>query len=226
MTADDFVKNILSKDLKVAHLVMGEDFRFGYHRQGDYEYLKSRKNEFKYELWKIPEVIDGESPISSTRIRALLSDGKIEEVNRLLGFPYYVEGTIVHGAHLGRTIDMPTINIMPEENKLLPPFGVYMTKVLIEGKWYDGVTNIGRKPTVGDDNARGVETYLLHASENLYGKKARVDVLHFKRPEQKFHSIEELKEQMAQDVKQAEVYHKCHYSLSKELQEAEKQRIC
>jgi riboflavin kinase/FMN adenylyltransferase len=206
MEAEDFIREILFNDLKAAHIVMGEDFHFGHNRKGNFALLDSKKEEFHYNLWVMSEVIDNGEVISSTRIRKALSEGKIEEVNRLLGHSYYVEGIISHGAQLGRTIDMPTINILPDEIKLLPPFGVYATKVEIEGKWYDGVTNIGRKPTVGDHNARGVETYLLHTTGDFYGKKACVYLQHFQRPEKKFDSIDELKQQMHQDAINAEKY--------------------
>lgn len=206
MEAEDFIEEILYKDLKASHIVMGDDFHFGHNRRGNFELLDSKKEKFGYHLWVVDEVLlDGE-PISSTRVRKALNEGNIEKVNELLGFPYYVEGIITHGAHLGRTIDMPTINVMPDDIKLLPPFGVYATRVLIEGVWYDGVTNIGRKPTVGENNARGVETYLLHTKGDFYGKKARVCLEHFQRPEQKFSGILELKNQMQKDAVNAEMF--------------------
>lgn len=206
MSAEDFVRHVLADDLQAVHLVMGSDFRFGYQRRGDYQMLTNMQSDMKYGLWNIPKVMEDGEEISSTRIRKALAQGQIELVNQLLGYNYFICGTICHGRQLGRTIDMPTINILPEEKKLLPPFGVYCSEVDIEGKRYYGVTNIGKKPTVGDGFARGVETHLLDVHENLYNKEACVSLKKFLRPEHKFDSIEALKAQMHKDEQEARNY--------------------
>ena len=131
--------------------------------------------------------------------------GNMEAVSGLLGYDYAVHGEIVHGHALGRTIGVPTINQIPPAEKLLPPFGVYVSEVKIEGKIYYGITNIGVKPTV-QEKFTGVETNLFDCSEDLYGKQAEVSMLKFLRPEQKFASIDALKNQLDHDVAAGKKY--------------------
>ena len=150
-----------------------------------------------------PKIKEDGEVISSTRIRGELAQGRIEKANRLLGDPYFVHGEVVHGNALGRTIGMPTANLLPGEQKLLPVYGVYATRVEVDEKIYGGVTNVGVKPTIGADRAN-VETTLLHFDGDLYGKQIAVYFLEFLRPEQRFDSLEELKAQMSRDKAKAE----------------------
>lgn len=205
MDAEVFVKKILVEQLHASCIVIGRDFRFGHNRKGDYRMLEQFSGEYGFELQMIDEVFDFGERVSSSAIRSAIADGRMEDANRMLGYPFSVEGTILTGQKLGRTIDMPTINLIPSANKLLPPFGVYASITEIEEKSYLGVTNIGRKPTVGEF-ATGVETHLLHTSGDFYGKFARVKLFHFQRPEQKFPSVQILMEQMHKDAKNAEEY--------------------
>ena len=138
-------------------------------------------------------------------VREELEQGNMEAVSGLLGYDYAVHGEIVHGHALGRTIGVPTINQIPPAEKLLPPFGVYVSEVKIEGKIYYGITNIGVKPTV-QEKFTGVETNLFDCSEDLYGKQAEVSLLKFLRPEQKFASIDALKNQLNHDVAAGKKY--------------------
>ena len=124
----------------------------------------------------------------------------MEDAASCLGSPYFFTGDVVHGKALGRTIDIPTANIDPEEGKLLPPFGVYYSNILIDRRVFHGMTNIGRKPTVKDNNVVNLETYLYDCHEDLYGQKITVQLLHYRRPEHRFSDIEQLKETMEQDV--------------------------
>lgn len=206
LDAEDFVKKILVEQLHAAYIVIGKDFRFGHQRKGDYQLLQRLSRSCDFELRMIDEVFDhDEVRISSSAIRAAIAEGRIEDANRMLGYSFSVEGYIRNGQHLGRTIDMPTINLIPSANKLLPPFGVYVSITEMDGQLWKGVTNIGKKPTVGE-YAVGVETHLLHTSGDFYGKFARVRLLHYQRPEQKFSSIAALKEQMQQDAQDAELF--------------------
>lgn len=205
MSAEDFVRNILVDQLHAAKIICGEDFRFGYNRTGDYRLLQKMAKSCDFEVDMIEGVEEQGSRISSSRIRQAIGEGRIEEANRMLGYPFSVEGEILTGQRLGRTIDMPTINLLPSQGKLLPPFGVYASVTEIEGRQYPGVTNVGRKPTVGEF-AAGVETHLFHVTGNFYGKYAKVRLYSFLRPERKFGSVEELKEQMHKDGMQAEKY--------------------
>ncbi|MDY2629334.1 MAG: bifunctional riboflavin kinase/FAD synthetase [Lachnospiraceae bacterium] len=205
MDAEDFVRKILVERLHASCIVIGKDFRFGHNRTGDYQLLSRLSGKYDFELQLIDEVFDRDIRISSSAIREAIAQGRMEDANRMLGYAFSVEGEILNGQKLGRTIDMPTINLIPSANKLLPPFGVYSSFTQMDGVCYSGVTNIGRKPTVGEF-AVGVETHLLHTSGDFYGKFVRVSLLHFQRPEQKFPSVELLKEQMHKDARNAEQY--------------------
>lgn len=222
MTAERFVKEILAERLHAKKIVTGVDFRFGYQRSGDVDTLRDLSKIYGYELTVLEKERDGGQVISSTLIRERLAQGDMERVNRLLGYPFHVTGEIIHGAQLGRTIGMPTINLLPGADKLLPPNGVYASAAEIEGKIYQGVTNIGYKPTVSGRHVCGVETYLLDTSGDFYGKTARVYLYAFQRPEQKFGSVEELTAQMRQDAKQAEAYMRKYAETSRRI----KTEIC
>ena len=144
--------------------------------------------------------------MSSTRIRSLIKKGEIRLANELLGREFSFSGEIIHGNHLGHTVGMPTINIKPEADKLLPPFGVYVSDTELDYKVYRGITNIGVKPTVGKDNAVGVETWLFGLDSDVYGHFAKVKLLDFIRPEMKFDSLEDVKRQVNIDAVKASEY--------------------
>ena len=212
MEPEDFIREILVRQLHAAYVVVGPDFRFGYNRRGTISLLKELETKYDYQVEVLEKETDDEWEsqriISSTWIRETLREGKIEKVNHLLGHPYFVKAKVVKGRQLGRTWGLPTINQVPENGKLLPPFGVYATKTYIEGKEYFGISNVGVKPTVAVPFA-GVETYLFDCNENLYEKEAWVEFYHFVRPECKFDSVEELREQIQRDVIAGRRYFKC-----------------
>ncbi|SFC92658.1 bifunctional riboflavin kinase/FAD synthetase [Butyrivibrio sp. YAB3001] len=200
---EDFVKMILVEDLKADFIAAGTDVSFGDKGRGDQYLLKNLSKELGFELCLIDKVmLDGEE-VSSTRVRNQVADGNMPMVTRLLGNDYCVCGIVEHGRQLGRTIGIPTVNILPSANKLLPPFGVYSSIVKIDGKEYNGMTNIGRKPTVSSSNQVGVETYLYDFNEDVYGKMIEVRLKKFVRPEMKFDSIEQLKAQIENDLEAA-----------------------
>jgi riboflavin kinase/FMN adenylyltransferase len=138
--------------------------------------------------------------ISSSAIRNALKEGNMEAVNAMLGQPYTIRGEVIHGRRIGRTIGMPTTNLIPPATKLLPPCGVYASKTLIDGVHHDGVTNIGYKPTVGEEEYIGVETFIFDYDNDLYGKMIEVELFYYIRPELKFGSIEELVQKMREDI--------------------------
>ena len=142
---------------------------------------------------------DGEE-ISSTRIRRELEQGHMELVNQLLGYNFSVTGEVLHGRQIGRTLGLPTTNLLPGPGKLLPPNGVYATRTRIADEIFEGITNIGHKPTVGAEPRRGVETFLFDLDRNLYGDIITVNFYGFERPERKFESLEALKARIEQDV--------------------------
>lgn len=203
MTPETFIREMLVERMDAKLICVGEDFHFGKDRRGDVDMLSKYAPQYGYELCVFPKIKEDGEVISSTRIRGELAQGRIEKANRLLGDPYFVRGEVVHGNALGRTIGMPTANLLPGEQKLLPAYGVYATRVEADGKVYGGVTNVGVKPTIGADRAN-VETTLLHFDGDLYGKQITVYFLEFLRPEQRFDSLEELKAQMSRDKAKAE----------------------
>ena len=205
MKAENFVKEVLVGDLNVSYVAVGEDFRFGHERKGTPDMLKEFGAKYGFEVEVISKELDGRRKISSTYIREELKYGNMEKTARLLGRNFCVDGVIEHGHGLGRKKLFPTTNIVPSKEKLMPPNGVYFTVSHFEEKSYYGVTNVGYKPTVGEEFL-GVETYLFDCNEDLYGKKCKVEFLKFQRPEQKFSSLEVLKKQINQDIQDAENY--------------------
>lgn len=205
MEPETFVSEILVKNLNAKYIVVGTDFRFGCDRSGDVRLLKELQKKYDYTLIVIEKECYAGTTISSTYIKKELAEGNIDLVNHLLGYTYPVYGEILHGKALGRKLGMPTINMIPEACKLLPPSGVYFSDVICRNKRYHGMTNIGYKPTV-DGSFLGVETYLYGVNEDLYGAKAEVLIRKFRRNEMKFSSIEALKGQMEQDVAAGKEY--------------------
>lgn len=199
MRAEKFVKEYLVDRLHTEYLAVGYDFRFGYNREGTPQLLCMFGEKYGFTVEIVEKEKDKERDISSTYVREELEKGNMEKVNELLGYTYFTRGEIVHGRQLGRTIGIPTANLIPPAIKKLPPNGVYITESLIDGKLYQGITNIGYKPTV-KENFLGVETYLFCCNEDLYGQEAEVRFFRYLRPETKFASLAELKKQLDKDV--------------------------
>lgn len=204
--AEDFIRKILVEGLHARYLAVGTDFRFGYQRRGDYRLLQKLSSTYGYEVEVVEKACYAGEEISSTRIRRELAAGHMELVNQLLGYAYSVTGEVLHGRQIGRTLGLPTTNLLPEETKLLPPNGVYATRTQIAGEVFEGITNIGHKPTVGAEPRRGVETFLFDLDRNLYGEILTVSFYGFERPEQKFDSLEQLKARIEQDVEWGRAY--------------------
>lgn len=200
MEAEDFVEEVLLKQMNAAFIAVGKDFRFGHHRKGDYLLLQKLGQKHGFLVEVLEKEQSHERDISSTYIREALYEGNIPLANELLGYPYFVSGEVLHGRKIGRTLGLPTTNLLPPKDKLLPPNGVYLTRTKIEENMYYGITNIGYKPTVGAQMDKGVETFLFDYSGDLYGKYLKVEFLEFRRPERKFHSLEELKTCILSDV--------------------------
>lgn len=205
MEAMEFIRMIVEK-LHVRCIVVGTDFHFGHNRMGDYRLLQEKAEQFGYEVMVLDKMQSDGKDISSTYIREYIKEGNIVKANELLGYSYFVQGIVEHGNEIGRTIGFPTINLLPDEDKLLPPFGVYITKVLIGGEEYCGITNVGCKPTIEGENPVGVETHVLDFSDDVYDMQVEVEFLHRIRTEEKFGSIGELKAQLQQDIKIAKIY--------------------
>ena len=200
---EEFVRRILVDELKASYIAAGSDVSFGDKGKGDSKLLERLGKELSYELCIIDKVkIDGEE-VSSTRVRNAVSDGDMDLTKRLLGTEYSVSGIVEHGNHLGRTIGVPTVNILPPAMKLLPPYGVYSSTVKVGGNEFKGMTNIGRKPTVSEKEKVGVETYIYDFDRDVYGEYIEVVLHSFVRPEIRFDNMEQLKKQIQQDIKNA-----------------------
>jgi len=188
-----------------AHLVAGHDYRFGYKNEGTPEILRTWCAEHGLGCDIIPRVELRGVTVSSTYIRTLVEAGDMEGAAAFLGHPYAVTGTVKHGKHLGTEALFPTVNLMPEPWRVLPRFGVYAVRVaLSEGSEYAGVTNVGIRPTIVDDNRVTIETNLIGFDGDLYGRELRVLFRRFLRQEKKFDSMAELHRQIERDIVEAQ----------------------
>ncbi|MBO6137314.1 MAG: bifunctional riboflavin kinase/FAD synthetase [Lachnospiraceae bacterium] len=202
-----FLKEILVGQLRARAIVSGADCSFGAGGRGNFELLKERSAALGYEAVLVDKVVMDGQEISSTAIRGFVEEGRMEKAESFLGHPYAVYGKVIHGRALGRKIEMPTVNINPEENKILPPFGVYESYVYVGSQRFRGLTNIGIKPTVSDRGAVTVETHIIDFDDDLYGEKLKIELLHFQRAEKKFENVDELKKQMLYDKIKAIRFH-------------------
>lgn len=200
MEPERFVEEVLVGQLHAKYIAVGPDFRFGYNRRGSVSLLKKLAPIFGYEVEVFEKERLDDKVISSTYVRHMLETGEMETVQKLLGYPYYVSGSVVHGHAIGRTIGIPTINLIPDDEKMLPPNGVYLTKTVIDEEEYSGITNIGVKPTISGEEAKGIETHLFDYEGDLYNRELVVEFFAFARAERRFNSLEELKQQLAKDV--------------------------
>lgn len=206
---EEFLRKILCKQMNLAYVAAGQDLSFGYQGKGDRRLLERFSGELSYEVRIIDKVFDGEREISSTYVRECVEKGDMERAEELLGRAYSFTGRVERGKQLGRRLGMPTLNLYPPEEKLLPPRGVYYSRVLFEGGTYPGITNIGYKPTVNEEKKISVETYLYDFDRDMYGSEIVTELLHYKRPEKKFENISDLKTQMESDISQGRQYHNC-----------------
>ena len=207
MPLDLFVEWI-REEFSARHLVCGHDFTFGWKGEGTAEKLRAKCSELGMGCDVMPEVtLDGVT-VSSTHIRSLLQEGNVREAARFLGHPHALTDTVRTGFRLGRKLGAPTVNMRFAEGVLVPAKGVYVGCLRIEGEQVDrwAVTNIGVRPTVSDGDEVSVESYILDYDGNLYGKRIRLELLEFLRPEQRFSDTEALKNQIARDTQRVRDY--------------------
>ena len=207
------LRKALSERLGVSPeaIVCGKDCRFGYMGAGNVQTLQKLGSELFFDTVVVEDVFWKGEKISSSLIRRELSDGRIENANEMLMRPYLFYGEVVHGRKLGRTLGMPTVNLIPEAEKLLPPKGVYYSRVLHMGQEYRSITNLGCKPTIeGEKPSFGVESYLYHFDEEIYGDFLYVSLYHYVREEMRFETVDALKVQMQQDIAAGEAWHRDH----------------
>lgn len=195
-----FVEEILVQKLNAKYIVAGMDLSFGKNGEGNSAFLVKKSGQFGFQVEIIDKISYKGEIISSTLVRSAISEGNVKKARFMLGSPYFVQGIVQKGNQIGRTIGFPTVNITAGDDKLLPPNGVYKTEVIVEGRIFEAITNVGCKPTVTDSGQVFIESYLYNFTENIYGKKIEVHFLEFMRKEQKFSNIEELKKQLQKDI--------------------------
>lgn len=205
ISPEDFFTNILLQQLKAKVLVVGSNYFFGKGKAGNPERLKALGKQHGVTVCIVEAVKENGQMISSTQIRTLIGEGKIEAANEMLGHPYMIVGKVVQGKMLGRTIGFPTVNIVADPDRVYPPNGVYATKVTVYSKTYLGMTNIGYNPTVSGER-KMIETHILGFDETIYGADIALDFYHFIRPEHKFESIEALKMQILADKETIQLF--------------------
>lgn len=196
----DFVLDILLQRMQTEFLAAGTDLSFGSKGAGDAALLREMASEYGFTFRTIDKICVEGIEVGSTYIRRLIEAGEMERASRMLGMPYCIEGKVVHGRRIGRTLGFPTVNLAPLPNKLLPPGGVYSSEVRVGNRRYRSITNIGCKPTVTEEKIVGVESYLYDFSEEIYEEEITVFLHEFMRPEMKFDSLEALKAQLARDI--------------------------
>ena len=206
MEPEVFAGKILAERMQVRFLAAGSDLSFGNRGRGDAALLRQLGPELGFSVNIIDKVCVDGSQVSSTYVREQVEAGNMKLAERLLGMPYMIAGEVVTGNRLGRTLGFPTVNILPGEGKLLPPNGVYFSRVLCRGKLYRAISNVGYKPTVTEERIMGVESYLYDFDQDVYGETIEVYLLDFRRPERQFESVGALESQLREDITAGAMY--------------------
>jgi riboflavin kinase/FMN adenylyltransferase len=201
---ETFVRTVLVDWLRVAEVWVGANFLFGHERSGNFSMLRVLGARYGFKAEKIDPVRYKDFVVSSTRIRRLVSEGRVDEASALLGHQYFLDGTVVRGDERGRTIGFPTANLCTE-NELLPPHGVYATTARIAGIVHAAVTNIGTRPTVDASGRTVVETHIFNWDRDLYGQSIRIGFVQRLRDERRFESVDLLRDQIEADCQRARV---------------------
>ncbi len=204
--AEDFVKNILVDKLHAKLVVVGFNYRFGYKGRGNPQLLKALGKKYGFKVIEIPPVKVGDEIVSSTLIRKYISEGNASKVFQLMGRHFSVPGNVVKGKQIGGELGFPTANIIPEPYLVMPRTGVYITRTMIDNCWYNSITNVGKCPTVKNQNFINLETHIIDFNSNIYGQKIEVFFMEKLRNEIKFNSKDTLVEQIKKDVIVAKEY--------------------
>ena len=197
-----FVRTVLVEWLHVAEVWVGANFLFGHQRAGTFSVLRSLGARYGFRAEKIDPVRYKDFVVSSTRVRRLVSEGRVDEAGALLGHHYFIDGTVVKGAGRGRELGVPTANVATP-NELVPPAGVYATLLTTDGIVFPSVTNIGLRPTFGDVTEPVIETHILDLDRDLYGSAVRVSFVQRMRDERAFADVDALKVQIEADRRAA-----------------------
>lgn len=213
LSPERFIREILVDRFHAAEVVVGKDFRFGKDRRGDVDMLAEAGKEFDFHVSALDKVPDRENDcaVSSTEIRHCLTEGRVEEAEKLLNRPFGFKGVVRHGKKIGRTLGFPTINLVPEKEKLIPKNGVYASRTFLEtdeGSFvpFSSITNIGTNPTVSVGQDISIETFLYDFHQDIYGAAIRIQLVHFLRGEKKFDSTEALAARIQKDIQESKKY--------------------
>lgn len=199
LTSEEYIRQILIDKIGTKKLVIGYDHRFGRDREGGFDYIRAHQGEYGFEVEEIPRQDVEAVGVSSSKIRAALTDGNIHTASLFLGRPYSLTGTIVKGRQLGRTIGFPTANLQVDDPvKLIPANGVYAVDVLYAGQTLGGMLNVGFRPTVAGTH-QTIETYIFDFEKDIYGEHLTLRFREFLRPEQKFEGLPALVAQLKRD---------------------------
>jgi len=201
---ETFVRTVLVEWLRVSEVWVGANFLFGHDRSGNFSLLRSLGARYGFKAEKIDPVRYKDFVVSSTRVRRLVSEARVDEASALLGHPYFIDGMVVRGDQRGRTIGFPTANLC-SDNELVPPHGVYATTAIIDGIVRPSITNIGTRPTVDTSGNTTIETHIFDFDRDLYGMKVRLAFVQRLRDERAFDSLDGLKSQIAADCTRARV---------------------
>src|SRR5262245_7481381 len=200
---ETFVRAVLVDWLHVSEVWVGANFLFGHDRSGNFSLLRTLGQRYGFRADKIDPVRYKEFVVSSTRIRRLVAEGRVDEAGALLGHPYALAGTIVEGRRRGRELGFPTANLRTD-NELIPPHGVYATTLTVDGIVHAAITNIGVNPTFGDNGATTIETHVLHYNRELYGQRVQLGFVQRLRDERRFDDVDALRAQIEADCRRAE----------------------
>jgi riboflavin kinase/FMN adenylyltransferase len=199
---ETFVRRVLVEWLRISKLWVGANFLFGHGRSGNFSTLRTLGQRYGFRAEKIDPVRYKDFVVSSTRIRRLVSEGRMDEAGALMGHPYYIDGHVIHGRGRGREIGVPTANLATD-NELAPPHGVYATTMTIDGIVRAGITNVGVRPTFGESDV-SIETHLLDHDADLYGRNVRLSFVQRLRDERRFPDVDALRAQIDADRRRAE----------------------
>jgi riboflavin kinase / FMN adenylyltransferase len=197
-----FVRTVLVEWLRVVEVWVGANFLFGHDRAGTFTVLRTLGARYGFRAEKIDPVRYKDFVVSSTRIRRLVAEGRVDEAGALLGHHYFIDGVVIKGAQRGRELGFPTANLLTD-NELLPPAGVYATTAAINGVAHPSVTNVGLRPTFGDVDRLQIETHLLDADRDLYDARVRLSFVQRLRDERAFPDVDALREQIDADCRSA-----------------------
>ena len=213
MTACEFIERVLVNEIRIHHLVVGYNHRFGSDHVGDIRKIKECAEKFAFTAEQLDQYREGEAKISSSEIRKALFKGDVRFASNMLGHNFFISGSVAGGSRTGRTIGFPTANIIPGHFlKILPKDGVYAVEVETAYGWFQGMLNIGIRPTVNDNpDHKTIEVHIIDFDKDIYGKQIEVHFIERIRDEMKFQSIQELKEQLIKDRITAEDILKRYY---------------